>query len=142
MRYNFIKMLFAITIFITNSYAQNIKWHSNYNMTRYNAKKQNKNLFLYITTKDTNNPFSEYIDKDILTNPTIINYINQDYLAVKIDDCDNIPSIFHNVKIPSIYLLNGNGKNIHPTLVGDINEKILSRILSKLHKQKLKLLDK
>ncbi len=127
--------LILVSLFlISHIIASEINWLNNYHMARQQAKKENKNIFLYITQRD--NPYCEVMDEDTFKNTKIIKYIENDYLAVKIFIEDNrLPSGLGKIQYaPTVYFLKANGKNIIRRVVGEITIKKMQNYLEQIEK--------
>ena len=110
-----------------------IKWHHNYNLARYQAKKEHKNILLFITEK--NNPFCEGMVEDMFIEEDIIDAVNKDYLAVMIDINEHIlPTGLGPLYSPSLYFLTNRGKNIIRRVVGETTPREMRRYLKKVRK--------
>ncbi len=127
---------FLIVLFLTTSlFSSEIKWSNNYHMSRQKAKKENKNILLFISSKD--NPFCDYMKEDTFLNDKIIDYINQDYIAVELSIEDRtLPKSIEIFSAPSVYFLNPMGKKIYRRIVGLVTSKQIIFFLEQIRKKK------
>ena len=133
-----IKYFVTSVVFSYTLFASSINWSDNYHMSRQKAKKENKNVLLFISSKT--NPFCEYMEVDMFTNKDIIIAINQDYIAVKLYVEDgNFPGGLRFYSAPSIYFLNAKGKFFekkYKRIIGEISKYKMINILEDLKPKK------
>jgi len=134
------KKYILISIFFTISLQSSlITWSNNYHISRQKAKKENKNVLLFISTKK-DNPYCEYMQKDTFEYKPIVKHINKNYIPVRLFVENNqIPMGIKFFTVPSVYFLNPKGKEISRRIVGDITPKQLEKILNKIKISKKKL---
>ena len=126
MKYFVTSIVFACTLV-----ASSIQWSNNYHMARQQAKKENKKVILFISSK--NNPFCEYMEVDTFNNKKVLKLINKNYIAVRlyIED-NNFPKGLDFYSAPSIYFLTHKGKyfeNQYKRIIGEITAKQMINIL-------------
>ncbi len=133
---SFIYKFIVINIFLTVSiFASQIFWLNNYHMARFEAKKINKDILLFISSVD--NPFCDYMEEDIFKNKEIVDHINKNYLAVKlIIETDNLPQGLLIFSAPTIYFLTNKGKQLHERITGEVTPKQILKFLKEIKKAK------
>ncbi len=133
---SFIYKAFFINLFLTVSiFASEISWSNNYHMARYEAKKINKDILLFISSVD--NPFCDYMEEDIFKKKRIVDYINKDYIAVKlIIETDNLPQGLLIFSAPTIYFLTNKGKQLYKRITGEVTPKQILTFLKTIKKAK------
>ena len=118
--------------------ASSLQWSSNYHMTRQKAKKMNKNILLFISSKD--NPFCESMEEDTFKNDMIVKYIKKNYLVVRLYIEDHtIPGGIKFFSVPSLYFLTPKGKAIHQRVVGLVTVGKLKNILLEIENKNLNI---
>ncbi len=132
----FIYRFFVINLLLTVSVlASQISWSSNYHMARYEAKKIDKDILLFISSVD--NPFCDYMEEDIFKDQEIVDYIRRDYLAVKlIIETDNLPQGLLIFSAPTVYFLTNKGKQLHKRITGEVTPKQMLVFLREIKKTK------
>lgn len=125
-------MKYFVTSIILACYlvASSIQWSDKYHMARQQAKKENKNILLFISSKT--NPSCEYMEIDVFTNDKVVKLINKDYIAVKIYDEKYFPKDLMFYSAPSLYFLTPKGKYFaknYKWIVGEIPKRKLIEIL-------------
>jgi len=96
MRYILINLILSCYLF-----SSSVQWSNNYDMTRQAAKKANKYVLLFISSKD--NSYCESMEEDTFKNKIVMKYIKKDYLAVKLYIEDNrLPGGIKFFSAPSI----------------------------------------
>ena len=126
-------MKYIVTSLILASWlvASPLQWSNNYHMARQQAKKENKNVILFVSSKI--NPSCEYMEVDMFNNKKVLKLINDDYIAVKLyieDDVFPTGLIFYSA--PSIYFLTPKGKYFdkkYKRIIGEITSKQMINIL-------------
>jgi thioredoxin-related protein len=126
------KYIFLIFFLITSIFATpniSIKWLDNYHQARQVAKKENKNILLFISSKD--NPYCDYMREDTLKYKPVIKQIYKKFIPVRlIIETDKIPVGIKFFTVPSIYLLTAKGKELK-RIVGDITPIQMEGILKR-----------
>ena len=126
-------MKYIVTSLILSSWlvASSLQWSNNYHMARQQAKKENKNVILFVASKV--NPSCEYMEIDMFNNEEVSKYINKDYIPVKLyieDDVFPKGLIFYSA--PSIYFLTPKGKYFdkkYHRIIGEITTTQMIKIL-------------
>lgn len=100
--------LLTLTFFMCFSlYANSIDWHNNYDEALNKAKKENKLLLVFITSK--NCKFCKKLKETTLKDKDIVNKINRDYISVIVmKDRDSFPNKLNAKATPMIYFLDKN----------------------------------
>lgn len=127
------KYLFLILIISTSIFSASIEWEKDYKSALENAKKENKLLFVFITSKDCK--FCKKLKNTTLQNKKIVNKINQDYISVIVmKDRDNFPKKLNAKATPMLYFLDKN-ENIIDYSLGYWNEVDFNFILKDVKKR-------
>ncbi|WP_373069606.1 thioredoxin family protein [Sulfurimonas sp.] len=132
------KLLILTFLLSISLLANSIEWQNNYKTALESAKKENKLLFVFITSK--NCKFCKKLKETTLKNKDIVNKINKDYISVIVmKDKDYFPSKLNAKATPMIYFLDKDENIIDYSLgywdVVDFNF-ILKDVKKRLDKRK------
>ena len=126
------KILFTSIFFASFLVGASINWSNNYHMGRQLAKKTNKNVVFFVTTRK-DNPSCNYMEEDIFTNKKIIDLISKNFIAIKMYVEDGgLPGGRKFFAAPSIYILKANGKKLHQRITGEVSINQMQKILESI----------
>jgi thioredoxin-related protein len=97
----FIILLISLTLCI---YADSINWEKDYGSALEKAKKENKLLFVFITSKECK--FCDKLKNTTLQDKSIAHHINEKYASVIVSkEAKNYPSKLDSKATPMLYFL-------------------------------------
>ncbi len=128
--YRFIIINLLLTVWI---FASEIYWSNNYHMSRFEARKTNKDILLFVSSID--NPFCDYMEEDIFKEEEIVELVNRDYIAVKlIIETDKLPTGLLIFSAPTVYFLTNKGKQLYHRIAGEVTPKQMLKFLININK--------
>jgi len=96
-------------------FGTSIDWISEYNEALSQAKVQNKNVYMLITSNNCR--WCRKFESTTLQNPKVIKELKQKYVLLHIDrEMDEIPKKFKKSPVPRHYFLTPNGEIIYTFL--------------------------
>jgi thiol-disulfide isomerase/thioredoxin len=114
------KELFLTLIFSIFAFANLINWQTNLDNAINLAKKQNKNILVFITAASC--PYCELMEQEIFNDKEGVNYLGKSYVFVKLNLSD-AQKIFKDVYLtPTTYFITPK-KEILASQVGYQNEE-------------------
>lgn len=106
------KYLILSLIFISSLYSYELNWINNYNTALELAKKENKNVYLFIGADNCR--FCERFKDWTLSKKEVMDTLKEDYIPLYLNrDRHQIPKYFETQGVPRHYFLTSNGKIIH-----------------------------
>lgn len=127
------KHLLLILIVSTSIFSASIEWNKDYNSALKNAQKEDKLLFVFITSKDCK--FCKKLKDTTLKDKEIVNKVNQDYSSVIVmKDRDHFPKKLSAKATPMLYFLDKN-ENIIDYSLGYWNKVDFNFILKDVKKR-------
>lgn len=112
------KKLFVFLILLSYSFGaskqftQEMNYFTNYNQALHESKKQNKPIFLMISTKTC--PWCRKLEAQTLKKDYIDSFIHKNFIPLSlIQDKDIYPKKFTSKVVPTIYIVNPNEMIIH-----------------------------
>jgi len=127
------KHLLLIFMLITSVFSAQVEWSKDYNTALENAKKEDKLIFVFITSKDCK--FCKKLKETTLKNEDIVNKINKDYSSVIVmKDKDHFPKKLNAKATPMLYFLDKD-ENIIDYSLGYWNEVDFNFILKDVKKR-------
>lgn len=125
--------LLLILVISTSIFSASIEWHKDYNSALKNAQKEDKLLFVFITSKDCK--FCEKLKNTTLKDKEIVNKVNQDYSSVIVmKDRDYFPKKLSAKATPMLYFLDKD-ENIIDYSLGYWNKVDFNFILKDVKKR-------
>jgi len=101
-------------------------------MARQMAKKLDKNVLFFVTTRK-DNPSCNYMEEDIFTNKEIIDIISKKFVAVRMYEEDGgLPGGRKFFSAPSIYVLKSNGEKLYQRITGEVSAGQMQDILENI----------
>lgn len=127
------KLLILTFVMCISLFANSIEWHKDYKTAMYKAKKENKLVFVFITSK--NCKFCKKLKETTLSSKKIVDEINKDYSSVIVmKGKDFYPSKLNDKATPMIYFLDNN-ENIIDYSLGYWDELDFKFILKDVKKR-------
>jgi len=98
-----------------------IDWPDNYEEALVEAKKEKKDIYLFIGSEDCK--FCEKLKKEVLSKKEVVDTLKKDYVLIYLSTViDDIPSQFEVSPIPRHYFLTDTGSVIYTTIGGRSKE--------------------
>lgn len=106
------KFILLPFIFIASLYSYELNWLHNYDEALLLAKKENKNLYIFIGADDCR--FCERFKDLTLSKKEVMDTLEKDFIPVYLSrDQHKIPKCFVTQGVPRHYFIAPNGKIIH-----------------------------
>ena len=107
-----IKYLLVLITFISSLYAVELDWGHDYNKALIQAKKEHKDVYLFIGADKCK--FCDMFKKDTLSDKEIMDRLTKDYILLYMSrDQHKVPSKFKVKGAPRHYFLDADGNIIH-----------------------------
>lgn len=100
-------ILVSLLVLSTSLLASSIKWHGNYTQALQTAKKQNKNIILYLQEKDCLD--CKKMLQTTLYNQNYIKKINDSYISIIVQRENKISypiELFYTLTYPTVFFIN------------------------------------
>ncbi len=107
-----IKKIVLLVLLSLTLVAAEVKWAEDYESALVEAKKQNKDLYIFISS--TYCPWCAKFEREVLTNAKVIKALEKDYIVVGLNkEMDDIPAGYTAKVIPRHYFAQANGKSYY-----------------------------
>lgn len=114
-------MRYLILVIALLSTLSAIDWPDNYEEALVEAKKEKKDIYLFIGSEDCK--FCEKLKKEVLSKKEVVDTLKKDYVLIYLSTViDDIPSQFEVSPIPRHYFLTDTGSVIYTTIGGRSKE--------------------
>ncbi len=130
--------ILLILSFLLTLFAENISWHSNYDLALNQAKKEEKNIMLFLASSQ-NQKSREVLAKYFL-DKEYINYLNKNFISVliMIESKNSYPiEMFYTKTYPSLFFISYKDESFLAKPIKDFSqdnfEKTLFLIKNKLN---------
>lgn len=100
-------ILVSLLICTTSLFSSSIKWHGDYTKALLSAKKQNKNIMLFLQEKDCGE--CKKMLKTTLYNQDYIKKINDSYVSIIVERENKISfpiELFYTLTYPTVFFIN------------------------------------
>jgi len=109
------KYLIAIFILVTTLFGADIAWPSDYNKALVDAKKDNKLVYVFITSDDCR--WCRKFEATTLQIPQIKDRLHKNFITVHLSrDRNEIPKIFETAPVPRHYFVDAKGNILYSSL--------------------------
>ncbi|WP_455756569.1 thioredoxin family protein [Sulfurimonas sp.] len=112
-------------------------WPNNYKEALETAKKENKDVYMLLTSEDCG--WCRKFERDTLDDDDVLDKLKEKYVLVSMmKEWDYIPKQFQTKRVPRHYFLTSEGKVIY-TLLGYWDDEDFLSFLGEIDKEKIKL---
>lgn len=106
------KVIVALLFLSVFTSASDLKHINSFEDGLYLAKKQNKQMMLFIYS--THCPWCKKMERTTLSDSEVIDFINEKFVFVSLNkDIDDIPSNFIPYGVPTTYAIDKNGEKLY-----------------------------
>ena len=139
-----LKLFFALISLSTILLSANLQWNSDYKKALQDAKMQNKDVYMLITSESCR--WCRKFESTTLQDKSVIKRLKKKYILLHVDrDKNSFPSMFKAKRVPRHYFVTAKGEVIYSFLgfwekddfysfLNDVNERKL-----KIKNRKLKI---
>lgn len=104
-----IRKILLLSMLSISLFGAEIKWAEDYETAVLEAKKENKDLYIFISS--THCPWCAKFERKVLSDAKVIKALEKDYIIVGLNkEMDDIPEGFSARVIPRHYFTESNGK--------------------------------
>ncbi len=130
------KILVITLLFVISLIAADLKWSNDYNKAVEIAKKENKDIYILITSSDCR--WCRKFENTTLKDKDMLAYLKSKFVLVHIDrDFDDMPEYFEAKRVPTHYFTTSKKDIIH-TFPGYWNSEDFNSFLKDVDDNKLK----
>ena len=128
------KLLLITLAFITTLFGADLDWPKDYKAALVQAKKQNKDVYMLITSQDCR--WCRKFEATTLQDEKTLERLKKQYVLLHIDrDWDEIPEHFKKKRVPRHYFLTSKGETIY-SFLGYWNPEDFASFLADVDKKR------
>lgn len=124
------RAILGLIFMIISVFGGDIVWQTSYKEAVEKAKNESNPMVLFMNQPGCG--ACEYMKKNVLSDPQIVEYLNAHYVAVSLDIHKNdAPEQFQVKVTPVFHFVRGDGSIIQPTLIGGKTAPFFIKLLIK-----------
>ncbi len=129
-----LKQLIILISLISLLTSSELNWNDNYNKALQEAKTQNKDIYLLITSSDCR--WCRKFESTTMQDKEVLKDLSKKYVFIQMNkDIDDIPNKFNIKSVPRHYFITKNDENIH-TFLGAWNREDFYSFLKDVDKKR------
>ncbi len=110
-----VKYFLTIVMLSSILFSADLNWNDNYNRALKDAKAQNKDIYMLITSNDCR--WCRKFESTTLQKKAVIDRLKEQYVLLHVDrDMDDFPKNFKSKRVPRHYFLTSKGQIIYSFL--------------------------